>query len=152
MYIGGDFNADIQSADATDHKAVGRHTFDKQSEKALEQDMAHNKELLIDLSLVAQVPWLDCEQVLEGLRTVALRGLRDKGHAAIPNVINLKLRTLKRLPAKKILVMGEEKELPACQLKKKVSSHVLKSFAAAATQRRTAESSASGKRAAALED
>ena len=113
---------------------------------------ALNKELLIDLSLVAQVPWLDCEQVLEGLRTVALRGLRDKGHAAVPNVINLKLRTLKRPHAKKILVMGEEKELPACQLKKKVSSHVLKSFAAAATQRRTAESSASGKRAAALED
>ena len=112
---------------------------------------ALNKELLIDLSLVAQVPWLDCEQVLEGLRTVALRGLRDKGHAAVPNVINLKLRTLKRLPPKKILVMGEEKELPACQLKKRVSSHVLKSFAAAATQRRTAGSSASGKRAAALE-
>ena len=109
---------------------------------------ALNKELLIDLSLVAQVPWLDCEQVLEGLRTVALRGLRDKGHAAVPNVINLKLRTLKRPHAKKILVMGEEKE---CQLKTKVSSHVLKSFAAAATQRRTAGSSASGKRAAALE-
>ncbi len=110
---------------------------------------ALNKELLIDLSLVAQVPWLDCEQVLEGLRTVALRGLRDTGHAAVPYVITLKLRTLKRLPAKKMLVMGEEKE---CQLKKKVSSHVLKSFAAAATQRRTAGSSASGKRAAALED
>ena len=53
VLIGGDFNADIQSTDASGSvKVVGGHTFDKEHENALDKEgMMHNRDLMIEFCI-----------------------------------------------------------------------------------------------------
>ena len=92
-----------------------------------------NKDLLLAVASASHVNVIDVEKVLEGLRTMLLKRLRNKGSARIPKLANLCIKNHKARPAgKKKMIAGVQTELPQRPEKMSLRSVVLKSFRASA--------------------
>jgi ATP-dependent Lon protease len=117
---------------ADKQKSAKKQTATKPEKKADKEEPSRLKrlslEFLTDISAVCQLPSNDVRKVLEGLRKVLLRQLRDKKTARVPNIVALKMKTLKARPATKKVLFGVEKEIKARPETKKVVSSVLKNF------------------------
>jgi hypothetical protein len=87
-----------------------------------------NIDFLAEVSSLCQLPTNDVRKVLEGLRKVLLNQIREKKTARVPNVVMLRIKTLKARPAMKKVLFGAETELRARPETKKVMCTVLKSF------------------------
>ena len=89
-----------------------------------------NLEFLTHVSAVSQLPANDVRKVLEGLRKVLLLQLRDKKSSRVPNIVVLRMKTLKARAATKKVLFGVEKEIKERPETKRVVCNVLKSFRA----------------------
>ena len=92
-----------------------------------------DKDLLVAVASASHVNVVDVEKVLEGLRTMLLKRLREKGSARVPKFATLCIKNHKARPAgKQKMIAGVQTELPQRPEKMSLRSVVLKSFRAAA--------------------
>ena len=70
-------------------------------------------------------------QVLEALRKLLLKELREKRKTKIPNIANIKMRHQKEQPARKKSIFGVEREIRASPAMDKMRAAVMASFKSA---------------------
>ncbi len=87
-----------------------------------------NIDFLAEMSSTCQLPTGDVRKVLDALRKVLLKHIRDKKTARVPNIAVLRVKTLAARSATKKVLFGVEKELRAKPERKKVMCTVMKSF------------------------
>ena len=85
-------------------------------------------EFLADVAASCQLPTNDIRKVLEGLRKVLLKQIRDNRSTKIPNIALLRIKTLKARPATKKKLFGVEKEVRAKPETKRVICTALNAF------------------------
>ena len=87
-----------------------------------------NTDWLADIALLCKLPIDDVRRVVNAMRSNLLASMKAEGSARIPNVVVLRLKTVKARPLQKRVMFGVEKEIPARSESKKVTSSVLKTF------------------------
>ena len=89
-----------------------------------------NIDFLAEISMLCQLPTGDVRKVMEALRKVLLKEVREKKSTRVPNIVLLRIKTLKARPATTKALFGVEREVPAKLESTKVVCTVLQNLKA----------------------